>query len=102
MLVHASLGQSKSLGKLRSFEQKGGTIELVSLWLEVKEENRIDRGAAPIAEITLRRDVRTMASRVPMQCAIIPQDAHDQTVHILTVVLRLKDGDSELAADSQR
>lgn len=102
MLVHASLGQSKSLGKLRSFEQKGGTIELVSLWLEVKEENRIDRGAAPIAEITLRRDVRTMASRVPMQCAIIAQDAQEQSMHILTRVVRRLDGDVELAANANR
>ncbi|MBX9746613.1 MAG: hypothetical protein K2X34_06910, partial [Hyphomonadaceae bacterium] len=102
MLVHASLGQSKSLGKLRSFEQKGGTIELVSLWLEVKEENRIDRGAAPIAEITLRRDVRTMASRVPMQCAIIAQDAQEQSMHILTRGVRRLDGDVELAANANR
>lgn len=29
--------------KLRSFEQKGGAIEIVSLWLEVKDENRSDR-----------------------------------------------------------
>jgi single-stranded DNA-binding protein len=29
--------------KVRSFEQKGGTIEIVSLWLEVKDENRTDR-----------------------------------------------------------
>ena len=29
--------------KLRSFEQKGGTIEIVSLWLEVKDEHRSDR-----------------------------------------------------------
>ena len=29
--------------KIRSFEQKGGTIEIVSLWLEVKDENRTDR-----------------------------------------------------------
>jgi hypothetical protein len=102
LLVHASLGQSKSLGKFRSCEQKGGTIELVSLWLEVKEENRIDRGAASIAAITLRRDVRTMASRVPMQCAIIAQDAQDQSMHILTRVVRLLDGDVELAANANR
>ena len=29
--------------KIRSFEQKGGTIEIVSLWLEVKDEHRTDR-----------------------------------------------------------
>lgn len=29
--------------KIRTFEQKGGTIEIVSLWLEVKDENRTDR-----------------------------------------------------------
>lgn len=29
--------------KIRSFEQKGGTIEIISLWLEVKDEHRTDR-----------------------------------------------------------
>jgi single-stranded DNA-binding protein len=29
--------------KLRSFEARGGTIEIVSLWIEVKDEHRADR-----------------------------------------------------------
>lgn len=29
--------------KLRSFEHRGGTIEIVSLWIEVKDEHRADR-----------------------------------------------------------
>jgi single-stranded DNA-binding protein len=29
--------------KLRNFEQRGGTVEIVSLWLEVKDEHRTDR-----------------------------------------------------------
>jgi single-stranded DNA-binding protein len=29
--------------KIRSFEHKGGTIEIISLWLEVKDEIRTDR-----------------------------------------------------------
>ena len=29
--------------KLRSFEARNGTIEIVSLWLEVKDEHRADR-----------------------------------------------------------
>lgn len=29
--------------KIRSFEHKGGTIEIVSLWIEVKDDVRADR-----------------------------------------------------------
>lgn len=29
--------------KTRSFEARGGTIEIVSLWIEVKDEHRADR-----------------------------------------------------------
>jgi single-stranded DNA-binding protein len=29
--------------KIRSFEHKGGAIEIVSLWLDVKDDNRTDR-----------------------------------------------------------
>ena len=29
--------------KTRTYEQRGGTIEVVSLWIEVKDENRADR-----------------------------------------------------------
>ncbi|MBC7767429.1 MAG: hypothetical protein H7124_01440 [Phycisphaerales bacterium] len=29
--------------KVRSFEQRGGTIEIVSLWIEVRDEHRADR-----------------------------------------------------------
>ncbi|MBY0566022.1 MAG: single-stranded DNA-binding protein [Hyphomonadaceae bacterium] len=37
------IGKLVDAPKVRSFEQKGGTIEIVSLWLEVKDENRTDR-----------------------------------------------------------
>jgi single-stranded DNA-binding protein len=50
--------------KIRSFEQKGGTIEIVSLWLEVKDENRTDRftveindGKAAAAAKAMKKDV---------------------------------------------
>ena len=50
--------------KLRSFEAKGGTIEIVSLWLEVKDENRTDRftieindGKASVAAKALKKGV---------------------------------------------
>ena len=50
--------------KVRSFEQKGGTIEIVSLWLEVKDENRTDRftveindGKAASAAKAMKKDV---------------------------------------------
>jgi len=37
------IGKLVDAPKVRSFEQRGGTIEIVSLWLEVKDENRTDR-----------------------------------------------------------
>ena len=50
--------------KLRSFEQKGGTIEIVSLWLEVRDEHRTDRftveindGKAAAAAKAMKKDV---------------------------------------------
>jgi single-stranded DNA-binding protein len=50
--------------KIRSFEQKGGTIEIVSLWLEVKDEHRSDRftveindGKASVAAKALKKGV---------------------------------------------
>jgi single-stranded DNA-binding protein len=50
--------------KIRAFEQKGGTIEIVSLWLEVKDDNRTDRftveindGKAATAAKAMKRDV---------------------------------------------
>jgi single-stranded DNA-binding protein len=50
--------------KIRSFEQRGGTIEIVSLWVEVKDENRTDRftveindGKAATAAKAMKKDV---------------------------------------------
>ena len=50
--------------KIRSFEQRGGTIEIVSLWLEVKDESRTDRFTveindpkAALAAKAMRKDV---------------------------------------------
>ena len=35
--------------KIRSFEARGGTIQIVSLWIEVKDEHRADRFTIDIA-----------------------------------------------------
>lgn len=50
--------------KIRSFEHKGGTIEVVSLWVEVKDEDRADRftveindGKAATAAKAMKKDV---------------------------------------------
>ena len=50
--------------KIRTFEQKGGTIEIVSLWIEVKDEHRADRFTVEIndpksaaAAKAMRKDV---------------------------------------------
>lgn len=50
--------------KIRSFEQRGGTIEIVSLWIEVKDEHRADRftvdindGKAATAAKAMKKDV---------------------------------------------
>lgn len=37
------IGKLLDAPKIRSFEHRGGGIEIVSLWLEVKDENRTDR-----------------------------------------------------------
>ena len=50
--------------KVRTFEQRGGTIEIVSLWIEVKDEHRADRftvdindGKAAAAAKAMKKDV---------------------------------------------
>ena len=37
------LGKLLDAPKVRSFEARGGTIEIVSLWIEVTDEHRADR-----------------------------------------------------------
>ncbi|MGE0596224.1 MAG: hypothetical protein AB7P07_07660 [Hyphomonadaceae bacterium] len=37
------LGKLLKAPQIRSFEARGGTIEIVSLWIEVKDEHRADR-----------------------------------------------------------
>ena len=58
------IGKLLDAPKIRSFEQRGGTIEIVSLWLEVKDENRTDRftveindGKAATAAKAMKKDV---------------------------------------------
>ena len=58
------IGKLVDAPKIRSFEQRGGTIEIVSLWLEVKDENRTDRftveindGKAATAAKAMKKDV---------------------------------------------
>lgn len=58
------IGKLVDAPKIRSFEQRGGTIEIVSLWLEVKDENRTDRftveindGKAATAAKAMKQDV---------------------------------------------
>jgi single-strand DNA-binding protein len=58
------IGKLVDAPKIRTFEQKGGTIEIVSLWLEVKDENRTDRftveindGKAATAAKAMKKDV---------------------------------------------
>ena len=58
------IGKLVDAPKIRSFEQRGGAIEIVSLWLEVKDENRTDRftveindGKAATAAKAMKKDV---------------------------------------------
>jgi len=58
------IGKLVDAPKIRSFEQRGGTIEIVSLWLEVTDENRTDRftveindGKAATAAKAMKKDV---------------------------------------------
>ena len=50
--------------KIRSFEQKGGTIEIVSLWLEVKDEHRTDRFTVEINDGKAATAAKTMTKGV--------------------------------------
>lgn len=57
------IGKLVDAPKLRSFEQKGGTIEIVSLWVEVAGEHRSDRftveindGKAATAAKAMKKD----------------------------------------------
>ena len=50
--------------KIRTFEQRGGAVEIVSLWLEVTDESRADRftveindGKAATAAKAMKKDV---------------------------------------------
>jgi single-stranded DNA-binding protein len=50
--------------KIRTFEQRGGAVEIVSLWVEVTDENRADRftveindGKAAAAAKAMKKDV---------------------------------------------
>ncbi len=50
--------------KIRTFEQRGGTVEIVALWVEVQDENRADRftveindGKASTAAKAMKKDV---------------------------------------------
>jgi len=58
------IGKLLDAPKVRSFEQRGGTIEIVSLWLEVKDDVRADRftveindGKAATAARAMQKDV---------------------------------------------
>ncbi len=58
------IGKLIDAPKMRSFEQRGGTIDIVSLWLEVQDENRTDRftieindGKAATAAKAMKKDV---------------------------------------------
>lgn len=57
------IGKLVDAPKIRSFEQRGGTIEIVSFWLEVKDENRTDRfteindGKAATTAKAMKKDV---------------------------------------------
>jgi len=58
------IGKLLDAPKIRSFEQKGGTIEVVSLWVEVKDHVRADRftveindGKAATTAKAMKKDV---------------------------------------------
>lgn len=58
------IGKLVDAPKIRSFEQKGGTIEIVSLWVEVAGEHRSDRftveindGKVATAAKAMKKDV---------------------------------------------
>lgn len=58
------VGKLLDAPKLCSFKARGGTIEVVSLWIEVKDEHRADRFTveindpkAQVAAKAMRKDV---------------------------------------------
>jgi single-stranded DNA-binding protein len=58
------IGKLLDQPKSRTFEQKGGTVEIVSLWVEVRDDNRTDRftveindGKAATTAKAMKKDV---------------------------------------------
>jgi len=50
--------------KIRSFEARGGTIEIVSLWIEVKDEHRADRFTVEINDPKAQTAAKAMKKDV--------------------------------------
>lgn len=61
------VGKVLDTPKIRSFEARGGTIEIVSLWIEVKGEERADRFTVEIA------CPRTAEAAKPMQAGVLAE-----------------------------
>lgn len=58
------LGKLLEDPKLRSFEARGGTIEIISLWLEVKDEHRADRFTVEINDPKAQAAAKAMKKNV--------------------------------------
>lgn len=50
--------------KVRSFEARGGTIEITSLWIEVREEHRSDRFTVEINDPKAAAAAKAMRANV--------------------------------------
>lgn len=58
------IGKLLDAPKSRTFEQRGGTIEVVSLWLEVKDEHRADRFTVEINDPKCQAAAKAMRKDV--------------------------------------
>lgn len=58
------IGKVLAAPKIRTFEARGGTIEIVSLWMEVKREHRADRFTVEINCSKASETAKTMHAGV--------------------------------------
>ena len=62
--------------KVRTFEARGGTIETVSLWIEVKDDHRTDRFTVEISDP--KAQIAAKAMRADVMVEITGKLRHDR------------------------
>jgi len=58
------IGKLLDAPKIRTYEQKGGTVEIVSLWVEVKDDIRSDRFTVEINDPKAQAAAKAMRKDV--------------------------------------